>query len=182
MIPWFDSPRIVFGSVAMELADGLAIAGAVAALLVAYRRARGANLSVRRAVDGMVAIIVCGVLFGHALDVLLYRVQEWHRDGWSLLPWAGGFSSMGGLVGVAVAVALCFRAPGGLQWQHLDHAAAALLVGLGMLRVGCFLGHHHAGRRSGFVLAVGYPGGARHDLGLYEALLAFGILAAVLVG
>jgi phosphatidylglycerol:prolipoprotein diacylglycerol transferase len=39
-------------------------------------------------------------------------------------------------------------------------------------RAGCFFAHDHPGWRSGFVLAVAYPGGARHDLGLYEMLLA----------
>ncbi len=31
MIPWFESPRIALGSVGLEVADGLAVAGAMAA-------------------------------------------------------------------------------------------------------------------------------------------------------
>jgi phosphatidylglycerol---prolipoprotein diacylglyceryl transferase len=114
--------------------------------------------------------------------VILYRWDEWQTDWGLILPWAGGYSSLGALVGLVVAVLLFFRAPeGGLRWDDLDHTVVALLLGVGILRIGCFLGHHHAGRLSQFILAVRYPGGPRHDLGLCEALLVFGILVAVLV-
>jgi phosphatidylglycerol:prolipoprotein diacylglycerol transferase len=39
-------------------------------------------------------------------------------------------------------------------------------------RVGCFVAHDHKGSLSTFPLAVDFPGGARHDLGLYEAILS----------
>jgi phosphatidylglycerol:prolipoprotein diacylglycerol transferase len=37
--------------------------------------------------------------------------------------------------------------------------------------------HDHPGRLTGFPLAVRFPGGARHDLGLYEAIVLFAIAA-----
>jgi phosphatidylglycerol:prolipoprotein diacylglycerol transferase len=84
-------------------------------------------------------------------------------------------------VGVFIAIVIRFRTPAGtLAWHYIDQAVLALLLGLGIVRVGCFLGHHHAGRLSSFVLAVGYPGGARHDLGLYEALVVFTLLSVLL--
>jgi phosphatidylglycerol:prolipoprotein diacylglycerol transferase len=38
-------------------------------------------------------------------------------------------------------------------------------------RIGCFMAHDHIGTPSTFPLAVNFPGGPRHDLGLYEAIL-----------
>jgi phosphatidylglycerol---prolipoprotein diacylglyceryl transferase len=182
MIPWFDLPAVSLGGFMLDASDALAIAGAVAALALVRRRARRAGLPVRRAVDGVFAIILLGLLVGHTLDVILYRSAEWRADWRLILPWAGGSCSLGVLVGAGLAVGLGFRSPGGgLRWDDLDHAALALLFGLALLRVGCFLGHHHAGRLSGFVLAVAYPGGSRHDLGLDEALLILSILAGTFV-
>jgi phosphatidylglycerol:prolipoprotein diacylglycerol transferase len=42
-------------------------------------------------------------------------------------------------------------------------------------RIGCFLVHDHPGRLTDFPLGVRFAGGARHDLGLYEAIVLFAI-------
>ena len=42
-------------------------------------------------------------------------------------------------------------------------------------RLGCFTAHDHIGKASDFFLAVQFPGGSRHDLGLYEAIWTAGI-------
>ena len=57
----------------------------------------------------------------------------------------------------------------------------AALVGATIVRIGCFVGHHHAGRLTSFPLGVAYPGGARHDLGLCEAMLLFALMLAAAV-
>jgi phosphatidylglycerol:prolipoprotein diacylglycerol transferase len=44
-------------------------------------------------------------------------------------------------------------------------------------RLGCFSVHDHPGVLTSFPLAVQFPGGARHDLGLYDAI----VLAAISV-
>lgn len=180
MIPWFDVPALEAGPVAIDLPTFLAVAGAIAAMAVARVRARHARLSVRRTIDGFAVILLCGLFFGHTLDVLLYRFAEFRAHWQLILPWHGGYCSLGALVGVSLAVAIFFRArDGGLRWDYLDQLAPAFLLGLGILRVGCFVGHHHAGRLSSFALAVGYTGGPRHDLGLYEALLVLMLLLAL---
>lgn len=180
MIPWFDPPVLSLGPLDIDLPSWLGLAGALVAMALVHRRARKAGLSARRAVDGLFLIVACGLLFGHTFDVLLYRWGELQMDWRLILPWSGGYSSLGAAVGLVVAVLAFFRAPGtGLRWDYLDHTVIALLLGLGILRTGCFLGHHHAGRLSDFILAVAYPGGARHDLGLEEALLVFGLYAVL---
>jgi phosphatidylglycerol:prolipoprotein diacylglycerol transferase len=48
-------------------------------------------------------------------------------------------------------------------------------------RIGCFFAHDHKGSLSDFFLAVDFPDGARHDLGLYDAILSL-IILGVLIG
>jgi phosphatidylglycerol:prolipoprotein diacylglycerol transferase len=58
----------------------------------------------------------------------------------------------------------------------------ALVVGWVLGRLGCTLVHDHIGRRSEFLLAIRFPDGPRHDLGLYELLYTLVVLVpAVLV-
>ena len=70
-------------------------------------------------------------------------------------------------------------------WLYADTFAYSLPFGWFWGRVGCFTAHDHIGQLSNFVLAVdfgnsqyaSYYGGARHDLGLYEAI--FVLLIAI---
>jgi phosphatidylglycerol:prolipoprotein diacylglycerol transferase len=58
---------------------------------------------------------------------------------------------------------------------YADSLAYGLAFGWLFGRLGCFTAHDHPGRFSHFFLAVQYPEGARHDLGLEEALWALGM-------
>src|SRR5204862_179026 len=48
--------------------------------------------------------------------------------------------------------------------------ALAVAPGWMVARLGCFSVHDHPGVLTSFPLAVQFPGGARHDLGLYDAI------------
>ena len=48
-------------------------------------------------------------------------------------------------------------------------------------RLGCTLVHDHVGSRSEFLLAIRFPDGARHDLGLYELLYTVAVLVPAVV-
>jgi phosphatidylglycerol:prolipoprotein diacylglycerol transferase len=174
VIPWFDLPS--------DLADALAVAGVLVTMGIARRRALRHRLPVRRIIDGFAVMLACSLILGHVVDVLLYRTAEFHADWQLILPWKGGYCSLGAFLGLALGVALCFREPrGGLRWDLLDQLVPSMFWGVAILRVGCFIGHHHAGRLSSFLLAVQYPGGARHDLGLCEALLIFALLGTLIL-
>jgi prolipoprotein diacylglyceryltransferase len=70
-------------------------------------------------------------------------------------------------LGTAVALAgLSYACASALRWRYLDVWVPAAALGGSVVRVGCFLGHHHAGRLTTMPLSVAYPGGARYDLGL----------------
>jgi phosphatidylglycerol:prolipoprotein diacylglycerol transferase len=57
----------------------------------------------------------------------------------------------------------------------MDVAAVSLWLGWGIGRIGCFLIHDHPGTLTHFVGGVQFPGGVRHDLGLYESLVGFAL-------
>jgi phosphatidylglycerol:prolipoprotein diacylglycerol transferase len=63
--------------------------------------------------------------------------------------------------------------------QYADSVALGLSIGWIFGRTGCFTAHDHPGRHTSFFLAVRYPDGPRHDLGLYELLFTI-VLAAFL--
>jgi phosphatidylglycerol:prolipoprotein diacylglycerol transferase len=85
-----------------------------------------------------------------------------------------GMDSFGGFFGALVGLALYFRRR---PWvRHADVLLQALVMGWVFGRLGCTLVHDHVGRRTDFFLAIQFPGGARHDLGLYEFLFTLLIL------
>lgn len=97
--------------------------------------------------------------------------------------WQGGMSSLGGFVGAGIGLWL-FAKKRHFSWKefvpYCDVAAVSLWLGWGIGRLGCFLIHDHPGTLSSFVGAVKFPTGVRHDLGLYDSLVAF-LLFAIFV-
>ncbi|HXJ18694.1 MAG TPA: prolipoprotein diacylglyceryl transferase family protein [Polyangia bacterium] len=150
----------------------LTLAGVVAAAWVARAGARRRGLPARRTIDGLFLMIAVGLLIGHVADVVLYRGDALRADWRELLPWSGGVCTLGALAGAGLVGAGWFRrAPGG--WlANGDNLVTALSLGWGIGRIGCFIDHDHLGRLTDVPFAVAMPGGARHDLGLYEAALA----------
>ncbi|MGE4233603.1 MAG: prolipoprotein diacylglyceryl transferase [Bacteriovoracia bacterium] len=93
-----------------------------------------------------------------------------------------GQSLVGAVVGGGIAVtAFCLLKKLSVRAckMALDITAMSAVVGFGMGRVGCFFAKDHPGVFSNFFLAVQYPDGRRHDLGLYEALFFWIVLFPV---
>src|SRR6185312_17443244 len=51
-----------------------------------------------------------------------------------------------------------------------DEFALAVPIGWSIARLGCFVVHDHPGVRTTFPLAVNFPDGPRHHLGLHDAI------------
>ncbi|HQR30522.1 MAG TPA: prolipoprotein diacylglyceryl transferase, partial [Anaeromyxobacteraceae bacterium] len=117
-----------------------------------------------------------GIVAGHLVHVGLYHPEEL-RSPRRILEFWDGLSSMGGLAGGVVAMAILFRRQGVRLADYGDAFAVGVPTGWAVARVGCFLVHDHPGRLTSFPLAVRFPGGPRHDLGLYEALVLAAIAA-----
>lgn len=150
----------------------------------ARSRAVALKLSIKDVVDGCLFIVGMGFVVGHLVHVLAYNPHLIDEEGWVVLlkVWAG-FSSNGGFLGAIIGTISWIKwiRPHKPFWLYADTFAYSLPFGWFWGRVGCFTAHDHVGQLSNFLLAVdfgnspygAYYGGARHDLGLYEAIFVF---------
>lgn len=90
-----------------------------------------------------------------------------------------GLASTGGFLGGAAGCWLFARLTERSTARMLDLMAVGVATCWPIARAGCWLVQDHPGAKSSFFLAVQYADGTRHDLGLYEALVAVPILVAV---
>jgi len=179
LVPWFEPPALHLGPVTLQGFGLVAALGVFLALQVAAAASRRRGLDPRPLRDFAVWGVVAGIAGGHAVHLLAYHPEEL-ADPRRVLQFWEGLSSYGGLLGGTVAAAIWFRARRVRLSDYADPLALGLASGWGVARIGCFLVHDHPGSRTTFPLAVRFPGGARHDLGLYDALVLL-TLAAILV-
>jgi len=181
MIPYFEVPPLSLGPLEIHAFGALAALGIYVGARLAARMARtyapGDDLPIVEAAPWMVA---GGVVGGHLVHVLGYHPEILAREGFvSLLKVWDGLSSMGGVLGGLLTLVLFFRAKGWRILPHVNALALGVAPGWGIARLGCFAAHDHRGVLTDFPLAVAFPGGARHDLGLYEAVILF-VISGVL--
>jgi phosphatidylglycerol:prolipoprotein diacylglycerol transferase len=183
MIPYFTLPVWQLGGVPVDPWGLLVCGGFVLGLEIARARGIRLGLDVRDIVDGSVFIVLMGFLGGHLVHVLAYHPDTFARDGvMSLVRVWEGFASTGGFLGAVTGAVLFFRVIRPRPfWAHADTVMFGFPFAWIFGRAGCFVVHDHIGAPTGFPLAVAFPGGARHDLGLYETLLAVAIAGLFLV-
>src|SRR5882724_8760947 len=121
--------------------------------------------------------IATGVIVAHLVHLFFYHPEELHGPwgAWQILKVWDGLSSTGGVLGGVLAAVAYFRWKGLRLSQFADALALGVAPGWAVARLGCFTVHDHPGVRTDFLLAVAFPDGARHDLGLYDALLLLAI-------
>ncbi len=142
-------------------------------------RARG-----ERFAAGLVpaAMALLGGLVGaHLVAVLFYAPEPLgERPLVVLFSLSYGLSSAGGFLGGFLGVLAFARLTRRPFAASADRVMLGVAAAWPLARFGCFLAHDHPGARSDGLLACAYPDGTRHDLGLYEALLALPLLALCL--
>jgi phosphatidylglycerol:prolipoprotein diacylglycerol transferase len=150
-----------------------------------FSRARAIRrgLSVQVTVDCTLFMVAMGFVVAHIVHVAVYNPHLMEEDWKKILPIYGGYSSIGGFLGAAIAIPLFLvawkKAP---PWPYADNLCLGFLLGWTSGRTGCFTAHDHIGAKSDFFLAVDFPerlGGPRHDLGLYEALISGALFLAL---
>ncbi len=180
MIPYFATPVLALGPVSLDSWRVLVAAGIAAGLAAARARGVARGLEARDVVQCALFVAAMGLAGGHAADVLVFHRGTIQERGWAHLfeVWAG-LSSAGGFIGATLgAVVFCKLIRKRPFWALADAVMFGFPAGWTVARLGCFTAHDHVGGPTRFFLAVDFPEGARHDLGLYEALWT-AVIAAV---
>jgi phosphatidylglycerol:prolipoprotein diacylglycerol transferase len=178
VIPYFTLPSLHLGPLTIEPFGILAAIGIWTAAVLMARAARKQGLPDEPLRDFATWGVVGGLLGGHFVHLFLYHPEELTQKGWlQILRVWDGQSSFGGLMGGILAAAYYFRHKGIPFSRYADALALGVAPGWGVARLGCFVVHDHPGQLTNFPLAVMFPGGARHDLGLYDAIALFAITA-----
>jgi phosphatidylglycerol:prolipoprotein diacylglycerol transferase len=180
MIPWPNIPELpIYGKLAIHAFGILVAIGIIVGIKLTKVRARELGLVDER-VDSMVTwVLIVGFVLAHFFDVFAYQK---HPDLKDVLNPLNGFSSFGGFAGALIGLFGWCRIRRQPLMPYADSLAYGLATGWMFGRLGCFTAHDHPGRHTDFFLAVRYPGGARHDLGLDEAIwaMAMAFLFAIL--
>jgi phosphatidylglycerol:prolipoprotein diacylglycerol transferase len=175
MIPYlqFDNWMPGVGPVKIHMFGILVAVG----ILVGARltRTRGEELGYKAEQIGsmVTTVLVCGFIFAHVFDVFAYQTKGPSPSLLDILNPFGGLSSYGGFIGAVGGLFYWCKRNKQPVMPYADSLGFGLAPGWLFGRLGCFTAHDHPGRLTNFFLAVQYPGGARHDLGLDEALWAF---------
>ncbi|MFH1291636.1 MAG: prolipoprotein diacylglyceryl transferase family protein, partial [bacterium] len=185
MIPYFQYNYFNIGPLTIQVWGIFVSLGLLTAVYFAYRMARKYMLSAEVILDMAIWALVGGLIVARVFHVVFYQLGFYIQYPIEILKfWQGGASSLGGFMGAGLAVWLFAKKRKFKLKEFLPYAdisALSLWLGWAIGRLGCFMIHDHPGQLSNFFLAVNMPGGARHDLGLYDSLLALVLFISYLL-
>jgi phosphatidylglycerol:prolipoprotein diacylglycerol transferase len=180
LLPHITLAPFDLGPVPVSPFDMLVAAGVLVGAWRARARAEllGLELDRLRSLCGW--CVAAGFVMAHVFDVLLYQPGALAQDPLLLLRLWAGISSYGGLLGGALGFLWATRSSGESRLLWLDTLMCGVVPAWLLGRAGCALVHDHVGIASDSPLAVAFPGGARHDLGVLE-FLYLGLVVAPVV-
>lgn len=150
----------------------LVATGIIVGMRLTKKRGRELGL-VDEMVDSMITtVLVLGFIIAHIFDIFAYQTMGAAPRWQDILKLNAGFSSFGGFMGAVSGLFIWCKWKKQDVMPYADSLAFGLATGWMFGRLGCFTAHDHPGRHTDFFLAVRYPDGPRHDLGLDEALWA----------
>lgn len=180
MIQYPDIDPVAFsvGPLAVHWYGLMYLLGFAAAWWLALQRSRRPWSPVRRdQVEDLIVYGAFGVIIGGRLGyVLFYGLDQWVGDPlWLFRLWEGGMAFHGGLLGVIVAMVIYARRIGQPLLALTDFVAPLVPIGLGLGRLGNFIGQELWGRASEVPWAMVFPRDpealARHPSQLYQLAL-----------
>jgi phosphatidylglycerol:prolipoprotein diacylglycerol transferase len=181
--PAFNKIALQVGPIKVHWYGIMYLLGFAAAWWLARRRAAQARSTWKPAdVDDLIFFGMLGVILGGRIGyVLFYGMKFWGEDPWYPLKiWEGGMSFHGGLIGVAVAMALFAWRRGRSVLDVYDFTAPLPPLGLFFGRVGNFINGELWGKVTTVPWGFEVNGQVRHASQLYEAALEGLLLFAVL--
>jgi phosphatidylglycerol---prolipoprotein diacylglyceryl transferase len=178
MIPYFNIDRLPsLGPIKIHVFGILVACGILVGSKLTRDRGRELGLVDEKVASMITTVLICGFLFSHFFDVFAYQLTGESPTLWQWIWPFSGISSYGGFMGAVGGLFYWCRRNQQKVMPYADSLGYGLAAGWMFGRLGCFTAHDHPGRLTDFVLAVQYPGGARHDLGLYEAIYSFFVTA-----
>jgi len=181
--PGFDPIAFHLGPVKVHWYGIMYLLGFASAWWLARRRAAAPRSTWKAAdVDDLIFFGMLGVILGGRIGyVLFYGLKFWAGDAWYPLKiWEGGMSFHGGLLGVAVAMALFAWRRGRSIGDVYDFTAPLPPLGLFFGRIGNFINGELWGKTTTVPWGFEVNGEVRHPSQLYEAALEGLLLFAVL--
>lgn len=190
MIPYpeIDPVALALGPLKIRWYGLTYLAGIAFAWWLAIRRSRRPWSVVRREqIDDLIFYAALGVVLGGRLGyVLFYGGEKLARDpAWLLRVWEGGMSFHGGFLGVLLAMYIFARRHNIVFGSLMDFVAPLVPVGLGLGRLGNFIGQELWGRPTDVPWAMVFPHDpdqlARHPSQLYQFALEGMLLFAIMM-
>ncbi len=185
--PNWDPVAVSLGPLSIHWYALMYLLGFFAAWKLAMRQTRHHWVPIKpEEIEDMIFYAALGVVLGGRFGyVFFYGFQHFLENPlWLFAVWEGGMSFHGGLLGVIVAMYLFARKTGHSWGQVLDLSAVITPIGLGLGRLGNFIGQELWGRPSDVPWAMVFPkdpdGLARHPSQLYQVALE-GVLLFILV-
>lgn len=184
--PDIDPVALQLGPLNIHWYGLMYLGGFAAAWWLASRRAaRPGSGWTARQISDLIFYGALGVVLGGRFGyVLFYNLERFLADPlWLFAVWEGGMSFHGGLLGVITALAIFARREGKGFWQVADFVAPLVPIGLGLGRLGNFIGGELWGRVAEVPWAMVFPGAGplpRHPSQLYQFALEGLVLFVIL--
>jgi phosphatidylglycerol:prolipoprotein diacylglycerol transferase len=175
MIPYINIRFPSLGPLTIHMFGILVAVGILVGARLTRKRGEELGLEPERVAQMVTTILVCGFIFGHLFDVFAYQWKGHTPTLWEIINPFGGLSSYGGFIGSVAGLFYWCKKNHQPVMPYADSLGYGLAAGWTFGRLGCFTAHDHPGQFTNLWIGVKYPEGTRHDLGLEEAMLAFGM-------